>query len=143
VSKEKISRGEARHRRLEISKGRSGYIPDRRRQMAEKLHAMERLVKVEEQLTPEKLMLLTGTKLQKEQIKASLEIERLWLQLKCGVINKERHEKLLSGKFNELSTTMPDVYNYFIQMEDGITRAQKIRYSVIPEIKVAGFHTTK
>lgn len=81
---------------------------------------------------------------EREQTLTSLEIERLWLQLKLGIITQAEKQQSLEGICKELKENKPDVYNWlFAEDKQGLSMARRIRDKVFPPIYVGQYYTKR
>ena len=144
MTKEHLPRSEKIHRRRVLADHRRQDLHDVSKQIIKKLEAQKRLSEVTELLSPKNPVLSLIAPLEREQTRASLELEQIWLELKCGMINREEHSQLLQQKFTELENGMPDVYHWLTDMHlRNPSRAQQIRDKVIPPIHIGGYYTKR
>jgi len=142
MSKEQLSYGGAKHRRSELSTFRKE-VSDLNKRITEELNAQDRLAEIGTRLSGDPTLSIANL-MEREQTRAELEVEQLWLQLKLGFISQGQQQQLLSREFNKLEKGMPDVYNWLVGIDlHGPTRAQQIREKVIPPIRIAGYSTKR
>lgn len=76
--------------------------------------------------------------MEKAIYRASLEIEKSWWELKCGVTTADQQKQSLSDYMDNLQHTMPDVHNALVYVKlDEPSRAQKIRDEIFPPVRIA------
>ena len=142
MPKERLSYGGAKHRRRELSSFRKE-VTDLNRRITEKVNARDRLAEIGNRLSGDPTLSIMNP-MEREQTRAELEIEQIWLQRKLGFITEGQQQQLLSREFNKLEAGKPDIYNWLVATDlHGPTRAQQIRDRVIPPIRIAGFHTNR
>ncbi|MBU1326936.1 hypothetical protein KKG44_04890 [Patescibacteria group bacterium] len=142
MDKERLSYGKAVNRRRILAEHRRG-IHDISRRIIERIEAKDRLAELGKLLSPDNGTLSRMNAYDREQTRAELEIEQIWLQLKCGLITQEQRNQLLSSKFDELEKAKPDVYHELVKNDHGLSIAQQIRNRVIPPIHVGGYYTKR
>lgn len=143
-SKERRSHGEAVHRRRILAATRQGEVFDVNKKILETSQAQERLEEIEKLLSPDDTTLSLLNAQEREQTRASLEIEGIWLQFRLGIVTQPDKQRLLTGKFDELEKTKPDVYQRLVTKSDqGLSMAERIRDKVIPPSNIAGFYTKR
>lgn len=138
----KIPHGEAKHRRRELARHRRD-ISDIAQQIIKKIEARDRLAEIEKRLSQDNFALSVMSPQEREQTRAELEIEQIWLQYKCGLITQEQQNQLLSSKFDELEKARPDVYHELVRNDHGLSIAQQIRNRVISPIRIGGYYTKR
>lgn len=144
MSKEHLSKSERIHRRRALADHRRHDLDVVSRQIIKKIEAKNRIMEIDALLSPKNPTLRLLAPMESEQTRASLEIEKIWLQLKCGMIKQDEHSQLLQQKFTDLEKKMPDVYHWLTDMNlDTLSRAQQIRNKVIPPIRIEGFYTKR
>ncbi len=144
MSKEQLSRSEKIHRRRTLADHRRHDLDVVSRQIIKKIEAKNRLTEIEKILSPKNPVLRLLAPMEQEQTRASLEIEQIWLKLKCGMIKQDEHSQLLQQKFTQLEKKLPDVYHWLTDMQGrNPSRAQLIRNQVIPPIRIDGFYTKR
>lgn len=136
------SHGEAVHRRRELAAKRQEVF-DISQRIMKRIEVKERLAEIEKLLSPDDLTLSVMNLQERERTRAELEIEQIWLQLKCGVITKAQQLQSLTSKFDELEKAKPDVYHSLVRNDHGLSIAQQIRDNVMPPIRVAGYYTKR
>ena len=142
MTKEQLSYGGAKHRRRELSSFRKE-AADLNRRITEKVDARDRLAQIGSRLSGDPTLFIANL-MEREQTRAELEIEQIWLQRKLGFITEGQQQQLLSREFNKLEKGKPDVYNWLVGTDlHGPTRAQQIRDRVIPPIRIAGYPTKR
>jgi hypothetical protein len=110
----------------------------------EKSQAGRRLTEIEWTLSPDSQTLSEMTDLERDQTRTGLEIERIWLLLRLGIINKDDKQRSFAGIFDELEKTKIGVYNWLVaRNEHGLSMAERIRDKVMPPIRVAGYYTKR
>ena len=92
----------------------------------------ERLEKIGRLLSPNNHKLLVMNHMERAIYRAELKIEQNWLQLKCGLINQEQQEQLLSEYMDKLFRTMPDVHKVLVGDEIRPSIAREIHDKVFP-----------
>jgi hypothetical protein len=142
MPKEHLSYGDAKHRRRELSTFRKD-VSELNKRITEKLNAQDRLAEIGARLSGDPTLSIANP-LEREQTRAELEVEQLWLQLKLGFISQGQQQQLLSREFNKLEKGKPGVYNWLVGTDfHGPTKAQQIRDKWFPPIRIAGFTTKR
>jgi hypothetical protein len=110
----------------------------------DKRQARERLMEIDQYFSPEDQSLSIMNDQEREQTLTSLEIERLWLQLKLGIITQAEKQQSLEGICKELKENKPDVYNWlFAEDKQGLSMVRRIRDKVFPPIYVGQYYTKR
>lgn len=74
----------------------------------------------------------------------SLEIELIWLEFRLLRISQADKDSQLDKKLNELEKEDPDLYDWLTTESEGeLAPLARIRDSVIPPIKMGGYHTKR
>ncbi|HHT9138813.1 MAG TPA: hypothetical protein ACFYEK_16420 [Candidatus Wunengus sp. YC60] len=140
----KISKGEAIYRRRVLAEARRTTVFDVSKRIIEKEAAKDRLDQIDGLLFPEGMELSVQNPQEREQIRAGLEVERIWLLLRIGMIGSAEKQRMLSDKFERLEKSMPDVYHWLTDRNGNeLTMAEKIRDKVMPSIRVSGFYAKR
>lgn len=140
--RDRLPHSEAVHRRRILAAKRKAEVFDVNKKILETSQAQERLEEVRRLLSPDDTTLSSLNPQELEQTRTALEIESIWLQFKLGIITQADKQKLLTGKFDELKETKPNVYTWLIdENEHGLSMAEKIRDKVIPPTHVGGYYT--
>jgi hypothetical protein len=110
----------------------------------DKRQARERLMEIDQYFSPEDQSLSIMNDQEREQTLTSLEIERLWLQLKLGIITQAEKQQSLEGICKELKENKPGVYNWlFAEDKQGLSMVRRIRDKVFPPIYVGQYYTKR
>lgn len=144
VNKEKLSRGVAIHRRRILAETRQNAVFDVNTKILERRQAEERLVEIDFLLKPDNQTLSMMNELERDQTRIGLEIERIWIQVKLGIITPGEKQQALASTFDELEKTKPHLYQWLtFKNEHGLSMAEKIRNKVFPPTRVAGYYTKR
>ena len=101
-------------------------------------------MEIDHYLSPEDQSLSIMTVRERDQTRTGLEIERLWLQLKLGIITQPEKQQSLEGICNELKEYKPDVYNWlFAEDQHGLSMVKRIRDKIFPPIYVGQYYTKR
>ena len=137
------SHGREINRRKILAIARKAAVLDVDALIIEKKQARDRLTKIDWTLSPNSQELSEMTDPERDQTRTGLEIERIWLQLKLGIITPAEKEQSLAGIFKEVEKK-PDVNNWlFAKDQHGLPMAVRIRDKVMPPIRVAGYYTKR
>jgi hypothetical protein len=108
--------------------------------ITDKNRGRERLMEIDRTLSPDDQTLSRMTDPERDQTRAGLEIERIWLQLKLGIINQDEKDRSLAGIVKD-SSKKPDVNNWlFAEDQHGLSMAARIRDKVFPPISVGRYY---
>lgn len=144
MSKEQLSKSERIHRRRTLADHRRHDLDIVSRQIIKKIEARNRITEIDRILSPKNPVLRLLAPMEREQTRAILEIEKIWLQFKCGMIKQDEHSQLLQQKFTELENGKPDIYHWLTDMQlDTLSRVQQIRNKVFPPVRIGGFYTKR
>lgn len=137
MNKEKLTSSEAAHRRQVLAEERRTLLPDYlTRRIIDTVQAERRLVEV-------------GNLLEREDglapsEKASLKIEEIWLEFRLERITQAERQSRLQRLLNRIEEEEPKIYSWLIdENENGSTPLARIRDSVLPSVKVGGYHTKR
>lgn len=143
-SKKRLSHGEAVHRRRILAKMRQETVLNVDQRIIEKRQAEWRLMEIDQILSPDDETLSIMNIQEREQTRTGLEIERIWLQLRLGIIPPAEKQRLLAGKFDELEEVKPDVYAWLVaRNKHGLSMAERIRDKVMLPLYVGGYYTKR
>jgi hypothetical protein len=110
----------------------------------DKNQARERLEEIGQYLSPEDKTLSIMTDQEREQTLTGLKIERIWLQLKLGIITQPEKQSSLAGIFNEAEKKKSGVYDWLdARNKDGLSMKERIRDKVFPPIYVGKYYTKR
>lgn len=141
MSKERLSHGKAVNRRRILAETRQNAVLDTDKHIIEKEQARKRLMEIDHLLLPDNQTLSMMNKQELEQTQTGLEIERVWLQLKLGVITPAQKQQVLTDKFDQLKKHKPALYKWLTNNEHNLSMAERIRDKVNPPIHVGGYYT--
>lgn len=138
MSKERLTHGQAKHRRETLAKGRKEANPDVVKERVTERQRIEiRLQKINGLLEEE------GTDSLTPQQKSLLEIERFCLDYKLEKTTLPQFQSTLDKYLNKVERERPEDYTWLTKLEDGITPVAKIRREVFPPTKIAGYYTRR
>ncbi len=143
VSKERRPHGEALHRRRTLAVARQGVF-EINQKILETSQAKERLEEIGKLLSPEDATLSRLSPQEREQTRAMIEIESIWLQFRLNIITQPKKQQLLTDKFDELEKANPNVYGLlFSRDEQGLSMVERIRDNVFPPTRIVGYYTKR
>jgi hypothetical protein len=143
MPKEHLSHGEAVNRRRALAIARKTALLDLDARILEKQQARDRLKDIDWTLSPESLTFSEMTQPELDQTRASLEIERVWLQSKLGIITPVEKQRSIENVLKRIKSK-PEVHRWLIsENEHGVSMLQRIRDKVNPPVSISGYHTTR
>jgi hypothetical protein len=143
MHKEHLSRGEAVNRRRALAIARKTALLDIDARILEKQQARDRLQEIDWELSPESLTFSEMTQPELDQTRVALEIERIWLQSKLGIITPVEKQRSFDDIFKKIQRK-PEVHRWLTsENEHGVSMLQRIRDKVIPPIRIEGYYTKR